>query len=78
MQCKLHAEAVKGLHAEEVARRMRRMKTSTALKKAGSKNKLAALAQVTRQSIQKWGEDVPAKREAILREACPAWFRKAK
>ena len=51
------------------------MKTQTALKKAGSKVALALLLGIERQSIQKWGDDVPKKREVQLRELRPQWFR---
>lgn len=51
------------------------MKTSTALKKAGNKSALARLLDIDRRSIQKWGDDVPKKREAALRTLKPTWFR---
>ncbi len=54
---------------------MIRMKTKTAIKKATSINKLAALTDVKRQSIQKWGENLPPEREKLLRERKPEWFK---
>ena len=50
------------------------MKKADAIARAGSINKLAALTKVMRQSIQKWGDDVPIRRERMLRRKFPEWF----
>ena len=54
------------------------MKTARAIKLAG--DSAAALGRVfnpplSRQAVQKWGEDVPPLREYQLRELRPAWFQ---
>lgn len=50
------------------------MKTQDALALAGSINKLAKLTRVVRQTVQKWGDEVPIKRERKLRKKHPEWF----
>lgn len=50
------------------------MKKSTAVKKAKSAYKLAALLGVTRQAVSKWGAQVPPARVEQLRELRPEWF----
>jgi hypothetical protein len=50
------------------------MKTEDALALAGSKIQLAKLCRVVRQTIQKWGDEVPLKRERLLRKKKPEWF----
>lgn len=73
----LHAES-EGVAKNKVCMQTGGMKTETAIKRAGNKSALARLLVITRQSIQKWGEDVPPKQEAKLRKDRPDWFRSKK
>lgn len=52
------------------------MKTSQAIKRAGSVILLARLLGITHQAIYKWGDEVPSSSEARLRFMRPEWFRK--
>lgn len=47
------------------------MKTSQAIKRAGSISALARALGITRQSIQKWGEAVPKRRTAVVASLSP-------
>lgn len=48
------------------------MKTEEAVKRYGSKYRLAQLLGITRQAVGQWGEEVPAHRAAQIREAIRA------
>jgi DNA-binding transcriptional regulator YdaS (Cro superfamily) len=50
------------------------MKTEFAVKKAGSKIKLAALLGVTRQAVTQWRDELPPLQVYRLREVKPKWF----
>jgi len=42
-----------------ITKKVRRMKTEEAVKRHGSKYRLAQLLGITRQAVGQWGEDVP-------------------
>lgn len=54
------------------------MKKTTAVKKARSAYKLAAMLGITRQAVSKWGKSVPPDRVTQLRGLHPEWFKEAK
>lgn len=53
------------------------MKTSTAIKLAGSAKALAGILGITQAAVSQWGEMVPELRIYQLREKRPEWFAKA-
>lgn len=53
------------------------MNKSEAIKRAGSRAKLAELLGIKRQAVEKWPDDsIPALRLYQLKEKKPGWFRK--
>lgn len=54
------------------------MKKSTAIKKAGNAYRLAQILGIKRQSVHKWGENIPTLREYQLKVERPDWFKKEK
>jgi DNA-binding transcriptional regulator YdaS (Cro superfamily) len=54
------------------------MKTSQAVKKAGSKYALAAILGISRQAVGQWPDDVPRFQVDRLKLLKPEWFAKRK
>lgn len=54
------------------------MKTSTLIRlsASGTSYKLAQALGISRQAISKWRGNVPATREAQVRQQFPQWFKK--